>query len=832
MNGAAAEAMPSSTAAGAPDLAPQHAALLQASAIKPEVVAARGYRTVTTRAELRRLGFSDAQAREPALLVPVRTVHGEIGTYQIRPDTPRIVKGKALKYETIKGARMLLDVPPLARPMLGNPSVPLFVTEGARKADAAASAGLCCVALLGVWTFRGTNEHGGKVALTDWESVALNDGRTVYIVFDSDITEKRAVHAASVRLKAFLESRGATVWVIYLSPGSGAAKVGFDDFLAGGGTVEQLLALASDKVRGARPAADKTATDDAVKYPFRLTPAGVEYAEESEEGATEWVRVCSRLEVLALARDAEGREWGRLLRVTDPDNGEHEWCMPASMLASDGTDYRRELLGLGLRVAAGHRARNRLHEYITDTLPAARARCVSRIGWHPTASGNVYVLPDRPYGAADEGVLLQSASAVEHAMRCSGTLAEWREQVAAPCTGNSRLVFALSCAFAAPLIYLTADEGGGFHFRGPSSIGKTTALRVAASAWGGGGVGGYLRTWRATANGLEGLAEMHCDALLPLDEMSQVNGREAGEVAYMLANGSGKSRAARDGSARRAARWRLLFLSTGELSLADKMNEAGQRARAGQEARLVDVPADAGAGLGLFEALRGFSTAEALARHLCDVSARLYGVAAREFLARLTADLADLSDALTEARKRWVSKHCPTGADGQVQRVAARFGLVVAAGELAAAMGILPWPDGEASEGAARCFRAWLDARGGTGAAELAAGLAQVRHFIALHGASRFAPWNDPDRVTINRAGFRRSNDAGGTDYYVLTDVWISEVCRGHDGRAIAKALADRGLLTRDKDGRFSRSERPAGEDSMRLYRVSGEILADGSDNA
>jgi putative DNA primase/helicase len=153
-----------------------------------------------------------------------------------------------------------------------------------------------------------------------------------------------------------------------------------------------------------------------------------------------------------------------------------------------------------------------------------------------------------------------------------------------------------------------------------------------------------------------------------------VNGREAGEVAYMIANGSGKSRASRDGSARRAARWRVLFLSTGELSLGNKMHEAGQRARAGQEARLVDIPADAGAGFGLFEDLHGCASAEAFARHLCDASARCYGIAIREFLARVTADLTGLSEALTTARKRWVSAHCPSAADGQVQRVAARFG--------------------------------------------------------------------------------------------------------------------------------------------------------------
>ena len=42
--------------------------------------------------------------------------------------------------------------------------------------------------------------------------------RTVNIVFDSDVMTKEKVHAALVRLKGFLESRGASVRVIYLPP--------------------------------------------------------------------------------------------------------------------------------------------------------------------------------------------------------------------------------------------------------------------------------------------------------------------------------------------------------------------------------------------------------------------------------------------------------------------------------------------------------------------------------------------------------------------------------------------------------------------------------------
>ena len=188
-------------------LLPQHQALIDASAISPEVVSARGYWSAQKKTDLRQLGFGQIQCIVPALVVPVWTVIGEIGAYQIRPDQPRISHdGKPIKYETPGKSHMVLDVHPFIREKVRDPSIPLFITEGVRKADAAISAGLCCVALLGVWNFRGTNEFGGKSALADWEYIALN-GRQVYIVFDSDVMLKPQVHAALARLKSFLEGR-------------------------------------------------------------------------------------------------------------------------------------------------------------------------------------------------------------------------------------------------------------------------------------------------------------------------------------------------------------------------------------------------------------------------------------------------------------------------------------------------------------------------------------------------------------------------------------------------------------------------------------------------
>jgi len=182
--------------------------LIEESGIDPTVVEERGYRTVEKKVELKQLGFSDAQRSVPGLLIPVWDVNGEIATYQHRPDLPRIGKdGRSIRYETPSGTRMTLDVHPHARHMLGDPKVPLLITEGIKKGDALVSKGLCTVALLGVWNWRGRNEDGGLSALADWEYVALNVDRPVSIVYDSDVMRNPSVYKALVRLKAFLESR-------------------------------------------------------------------------------------------------------------------------------------------------------------------------------------------------------------------------------------------------------------------------------------------------------------------------------------------------------------------------------------------------------------------------------------------------------------------------------------------------------------------------------------------------------------------------------------------------------------------------------------------------
>ena len=122
-----------------------------------------------------------------------------------------------------------------------------------------------------------------------------------------------------------------------------------------------------------------------------------------------------------------------------------------------------------------------------------------------------------------------------------GTLDNWQKGVGALAHGHTLPVLGVSAAFAGPLLHLAGLEGGGVHIFGTSSKGKTTIQQAAASVWGRGDSPGYLRSWRTTANGLEGVAASATNTALILDELGLVEARDAASGVYSLSNGVGKT---------------------------------------------------------------------------------------------------------------------------------------------------------------------------------------------------------------------------------------------------------------------------------------------------
>lgn len=235
---------------GAPSgrlLLPHHRTMLEAgSAIAPETISARGWFSVTEKKTLDQLGFGRSLQYIPTLVAPIHgVVADEPPWYMHRPDDTPVKGGRPRKYLIPFGMRMALDINPLVRANLANAEWPLFVTEGAKKVDALISAGAkAVVGLVGVWNWRGSNDHGGRALLPDWEWVHL-DGRTAIVVYDSDVAINPAVRQAMDRLGAMLNRRGAKVSFAYLPAGPGGTKTGVDDYIARDGkTLADVVALA------------------------------------------------------------------------------------------------------------------------------------------------------------------------------------------------------------------------------------------------------------------------------------------------------------------------------------------------------------------------------------------------------------------------------------------------------------------------------------------------------------------------------------------------------------------------------------------------------------
>jgi len=558
---------------------------------------------------------------------------------------------------------------------------------------------------------------------------------------------------------------------------------------------------------------------------FQARQNGIWREVKGKDGNPEWEWLCSPLRVLALPRDRSGMGWGRLVEVTDADGNAHRWAIPARMFAGDGAEVRAGLLDMGLNLASGTASRHALSDLLQRWQPPDRAFTADRLGWADEACAAFVCGDGRVIGAGDVVYQHENTPAAAAEMKPAGTLDGWRETVAAPCAGNPLMVAAVSLAFAGPLLEPLGLDGGGMHLRGASSRGKSTVQRVAVSVW---GSPRFLHSWRATANGLEGVAAACNASLLALDELGEISGREAGAAAYMLANGAGKARANRSGAARAAMRWRVVVLSSGEITLADKMAEAGGKAAAGQAVRLLDVAAD-GRAHGAFDDLHGAPDGATFADRLREATATHYGTAGPAFVAAFLDNRETATATVRAAMAGFATKAAERfglSGEGQTARATARLGLVAAAGELATAFGLTGWPRGAAVAAALDVLGGWLDGRGGGGPAEAREAVERVRAFLVAHGDARFEPVSkgDDDRPVINRAGWRE----GGT-FYIAADVW-RDIHKGADPSRAARHLRDAGFLT-PGEGKNLAARAPRGIPGRpRAYAVGEEIMGAGDE--
>ena len=137
---------------------------------------------------------------------------------------------------------------------------------------------------------------------------------------------------------------------------------------------------------------------------------------------------------------------------------------------------------------------------------------------------------------------------------------------------------------------------------------------------------------------------------------------------------------------------------------------------------------------------------------------------------------------------------------------------------------------------------------------EVVAMLRQVRRFLEAHGEGRFTWWHrgadDHSAKTLQRAGYRRMLDANGdpiktnsqhaaefgermpaargdevsVEFFILPEVFRTEVCSGLEARAVARVLQEHECLAADKGGLTVKTRLP-GMGPVHCYRVTSKIF-------
>lgn len=472
---------------------------------------------------------------------------------------------------------------------------------------------------------------------------------------------------------------------------------------------------------------DGSKSFEACGVKFILDGNGVSYFSERE---TKRVRLCGPLEVVSEAVDEEGNDRHTIVEMVDKDGRKKRAIFPAAELTKATTidTLLNKGLRIDVRISQNGGPVRLIQDYLIQYPQNKRTRAIHNFGWR---GERAFIVPGKPVqvlGRSDENLEFEFVGDEEDGPQYSraGMLEDWREKVARPAEKSSRMAFALCVAFAAPLMRFTTEKTGGFHLFGPSSRGKSTALRACCSVWAKGASDGEMSSWRSTDNGLEAVAAAHNDLPLIIDELGQATPQnvDVAEVLYMLGNETGKKRMSRNIQGRRSLSWRTLFVSSGEISLEEYAEEQARENRkvsrdlkAGVRVRMASIPAVAYDNpedpRGVFDYVDEQEDTKALSQAIERATEfESYGTAGPAFIRGLLQKVEKEGRETLQAEilKR-VREFCEDAAgeekDGQILRVANRFGLVAVAGELAIELDVLPWAKGLAHEYVLKCYRAW-----------------------------------------------------------------------------------------------------------------------------
>jgi putative DNA primase/helicase len=583
------------------------------------------------------------------------------------------------------------------------------------------------------------------------------------------------------------------------------------DWINCGATSEQILAAIEPK---REPVAEvKAATNEGksgkLTSDYESTPAGgliyskITYDKKGQpKSETTWVgdHITATAWVNSPEKDAAslyleflGKEGAGTVTIRRAD------------ITVDGNEVIRLLQAHGYFYDHGHR--KLLLRYINGLGKSCKTEytVTRKTGW----TGNTFVLPDRSFG--DETIRFEKVDRPTYPIFAeSGTLAQWKKNVAAKTIGNSRLTFALGIAFSSPLNTILGVEAGGYHLYATTSTGKTSSLWVSASVYG--KAEQHILPWRVTSNALEYKAAARNHLALFLDEIGQATAFDVAQSAYMLANGRGKSRLRRDLTEQDTQQWNLTFLSSGEHTLASYLELGKLETKGGQENRMPSIPACPEGGYGVFEDCHGQDPAE-FSISLKSATQKYCGTAFTQYmqvLCELRCENYDnfLRSRHTEIRAALVNGH---PRDEVIERVAHRIACVQLGLELAKGAKTIDHTSAQIEWAIKKVFDDWVCDRGGAISFDLSRQLKKITHLFTAEEFGRRILRLDATDTQVGQVVDNLLTYRSGDHFWIPPSVFEKEICGEVNEKTMKAALIDKGWLI------------PSADRNTQLKRVNGK---------
>jgi putative DNA primase/helicase len=515
---------------------------------------------------------------------------------------------------------------------------------------------------------------------------------------------------------------------------------------------------------------------------YELKSDGLYYHYE-KNGNQLSVRISGHIEIDAITRNQYNENYGIRLRFRTILGDIKISSLPRDIIFEKSGLLQRQLISQGFDIDTRF-VRDFEHYINSQTECETVLYTTDKTGWY---NANTFVLPHKTIG--DGNCIFESSSNLSLAFSQEGSLDEWQQKVARYCADNPLLMLAVCSAFAGPLLSKVNMQGGGFHIFGNSSSGKSTISKVAASVYG--KHSQYVKSWRTTTNGLEGIAAQFNDGLLILDEISQSNS-DVSQSVYMMSNGQSKTRADKYGEARNVKIWKTFILSNGERTIAGHGAEFNKTIKAGVSLRLLDVPVTGK--FGIFDNLHDIASGKELSDYLTSECDNNYGHAGTRFIEKLIQDDCNFTELFHGYQNYFVkqySKKFMGSLSSQEQRALKFFALVAMAGELSIEYGISGWKETECIRLIFDCFINWKNINETHNVADIEKYQVfnAIRNFIDKHGNSRFMNVHEDTRIIHNQAGYIKKID--GEIHYLFNTSGFEEAIRGNDKNYAIKVLKE-----------------------------------------